>query len=362
VRESETEWWEILHAREPTLSRPYALGMMGWIARVAVCGAGCACLQEREIEESLQTGLARLGYRAVPPITISLKVHQLPQKGLRSQRELAALLEWTACALRPPYESVCLHQKQATSGMGLAAYPIWIVAFEQVRGSEQASLRKRAAGWGEWKQTGSDFLRELAGKQRTPYALRLLRAADLLEEEADIWAILSSSGAMENARSEIEKAARLAQSAAGYIAEATFLTMHLAAVVQNTLQDLFLFSSPTALAGVTLQEMVYLARTGTPPLRLLAARRMAGTDEPASISALSQLLFDTDTPTAETALWALQQMPHSREGRFVPLFIHVFRTLESETEETLFPLRRSLLQALSAAPGETAAAYLSSLA
>lgn len=358
MTESETAWWEILHAREPTLTRPYVLGMMGRIARVAVCETGCACLLERETEISLQTGLARLGYRSVSSPAEAPRIHRLPQKGLRSQRELAALLDWTACIQRPPQSGVCFHRKEVTSGMGLAAYPIWIAAFGQAHRNQQTSLRKQADEWAEWRQAGSDFLRELAGKQRTPYALRLQRAADLLEQEADIWTALSSSSPMNSTRSEIEEAARLALLAAGYIAEATFLTMHIASVVQSTLQDLFVPAPQSSLAGVTLQEMVYLARTGTSPLRLLAARRLAGTDESTSISALSQLLYDTDAPTAETALWSLRQMSGAEQGRFVPLFVHVFRNLEAENAETPFSLREALLRAIAASPGNLGEAFM----
>ena len=59
------------------------------------------------------------------------------------------------------------------------------------------------------------------------------------------------------------------------------------------------------LSGPALQEVIYLARSGSVPFRRLAAMRSAGTNFPQSIATLGQLLFDPIPAIARTALFAL---------------------------------------------------------
>lgn len=224
-------------------------------------------------------------------------------RGLRGQRNMRALLEWLAASFRPPSRGGCVtggpFQPHAE---GLAAYEIWRDAVQR-QGPEQ--ILARAAAWREARNSGTAFLRGLAGAGGSRFSNRLRRAAEWQEEERDLcWS--RPSGAVDSAT--LEDAAGMAREAAHLIGEAVLLRVGLPPIVASTLLEPW--SEP--LDGVALSEMLYLSRTGIRPLRELAARRLGGADQPAASAALLQLLYDGDGRTASTALWSLLRNPTPR--------------------------------------------------
>src|SRR5581483_4112677 len=144
-----------------------------------------------------------------------LRLRHAQSKGGRRANLLAALRRWIAFA---------------------AAYPDRIVT----AGAEDAPVRAAATA----------FLREIAGKSRTPVANRLRRAAAGLEAaqtDEDIGAALLS------------------------LREAALWEMRLPAPALDAL----LLPPSVLLTDVERREMIYLARAGTRALRVLAARRLA---------------------------------------------------------------------------------------
>jgi len=304
------------------------------------------------------------------------------RKGLRSRREALALLEWTACALRPPIAGGCVSlPPPAWNAVGLAAYDLWADLLEQDDGGLKPStepgpehsrracpepaegnrtpntvLHRRALWWLDARRASAAFLRELAGKQRTPWAVRLRRAADLFEEEFSILDAGFSIAAGQNPRSQIpdpewsealRRAGALAAQAMEYVAEAAFLGLRLAPTLRAALQE-----PPDApLRPTDLQEVIYLARAGIRPLRQLAARRLAGSDHPQAIATLTQLLYDPDGPVSETALWALQ---HAAPEQCRRLFEDAFRHAPRDRRNTDQALQRALLFVVTGTPDEDA--------
>lgn len=137
-----------------------------------------------------------------------------------------------------------------------------------------------------------------------------------------------------------------------YIAEAALIGLRLSPDLRETL-----LQSPEApLRGTSLQEVIYLARAGARPLRQLAARRLAGCAEPASIATLTQHLYDRDGPVSETALWALQHLAPPNLGAILAC---AFRDIPLDrTHADVPPIQRALLFVLAAQPDEEACAAL----
>ncbi len=238
------------------------------------------------------------------------------RRGTRSQRELRGLAEWAAAALRPSSRGGCVKGGPlARHAGGLAAYNLWD---EQMRQhGNQATFVTRISTWIQVRRTGAAFLTRLAGKKRSRYANLLRRAAELYEQEAAAhWeparARIQSAGSMvsNETRNTVETARYIAEEAALLVAEAVYTGLKLPPVVVGALLE----DPHELLAGVALNEVIYLARAGARPLRELAARRLAGSDNSSAVSALIQNLYDSDGRTAETALWALLQQP--RPGSF----------------------------------------------
>jgi hypothetical protein len=131
------------------------------------------------------------------------------------------------------------------------------------------------------------FLREIAGRQRTPVAIRLRRAADR-------FASARASEDMEGARHALR--------------EAVFLDLRLPAVVQRAL----LSSPATPLTDVERRELIYLARAGTRDLKVLSARRLAPERPlPDVCGTLEQLAYDADA-WVRAAAKPLPRPDHSR--------------------------------------------------
>jgi hypothetical protein len=232
-------------------------------------------------------------------------------RGLRSHRQLSALAEGVATLFRPAFLAGRGTDSPTEAAVGLAAYDLWadtLRASTAIPAQGHAVFRHQATLWAEAHRTAAAFLYGLAGVQRTAYANRLRRAADLLSREtADHLTpltALSRKAVLQVAPALIEGAVRLAEHAAYLLAEAVFIALHLpAAAVDGLLQPL-----DERLSGMAHQEMLYLARAGTPPLRLLAARRLAGSEGPQVVSTLGQLLYDADYRVQQAAVWALEEI------------------------------------------------------
>jgi hypothetical protein len=269
-------------------------------------------------------------------------------KGRRSIRETNALAGWAAYALRPPLRGGCaLHPAPAWAGVGLAAYELWADALERAvlpesagRASASATAdRPRMLWWLDTRRAAAAFCLELAGKQRTPWAVRLRRAAECFAREAAMLKDETDSSSFILHPSSFRTAAELAAEGTHYVLEAALLGLRLPPELCRTLLE-----PPDApLPGTAQHEMIYLARAGTRPLRQLAARRLAGSHHSQTVATLAQLLYDPDGPTSETALWALERIAPPGRAR---LFADAFRSAPREGRSGGIPLQRALLFAV----------------
>jgi hypothetical protein len=265
----------------------------------------------REWETVATSGTRASGRKKFEP-WVYIRVRRTPgAAGLLSHRQLAALTDGLATMFRPTFLVDRGDSQPAEAAVGLAAYDLWadtLHASSAITASGHAAFRHQADAWNDAHRAAAVFLHGLAGAQRTAYANRLRRAAELLAKETADYltplTILSRKAVPQEAPALMDGAARSAEDAAHLLAEAVFIALHLPAVAVDAL----LQQSGEPLSGMALQEMLYLARAGTPPLRLLAARRLAGSEGPQVVSTLGQLLYDADYRVRQTAIWSLEEI------------------------------------------------------
>lgn len=233
-------------------------------------------------------------------------------RGLRSHRTLRSLLEWVAGSFRAPTNGGCITGGPLEShAEGLAAYDKWsgITADET-----PDRFRERAAVWREARTSGAAYLRGIAGTSRSRFSNLVRRASDLYDAESDLFcepaacASTTSRLSRRQMRDTVTGAVHLAEDAAHLLAEAALLRAGLSITAMIAIIE----SPSESLDGIALNEMLYYARAGTRPVRELAARRLAGAESPAAVSALTQLLCNDDGRVAASALWALLQSPAPR--------------------------------------------------
>ena len=106
-----------------------------------------------------------------------------------------------------------------------------------------------------------------------------------------------------------------------------------------------------------LQDMLYIARSGAPAFRQLAARALGGSDSPGAESALRQLLYDSDSPVSDTAFYSIatrglsdsflhrlyESVPETRLGSPTSLRPQIMYTFSKEQTEAA---REHLIRAM----------------
>src|SRR4051794_28079916 len=100
-------WWRALQHLDSGMTFDYFVGISSAPAELSACAPGCDCRMRFAMERSVRSGVEACGYRIRDEIVPT--VSRSPEKrGLRSHRELRALLEWTAASLRPPTWGGCV--------------------------------------------------------------------------------------------------------------------------------------------------------------------------------------------------------------------------------------------------------------
>jgi hypothetical protein len=309
--------WASVKVLEPTLSYATFMGMTGGAWRTCLCSPACEHLYLDEIDRTLDAGLERIGLRRElkegeqPPYR--LRRSRSPM-GLRSRRELTALTEGLAELLRPPFPGICPELVPITyQGCGLAAYTLWADSLSSAPVQNDNSFnRKRLEQWADAHRAGREFLLELAGKKRTFFANRLRRTGELFQQEVSdcFEPLLSKTAPITQGElvTALHNAQDLAEDAAHILAEGLLPTLGLSPLVVTALME----EPGDSLDGMGLQELLYLARAGSRPLKQLAARRLAGARQRNATSTLGQLIYNPDSAVRETAMWSLRKIdpPH----------------------------------------------------
>lgn len=196
------------------------------------------------------------------------------------------------------------------------------------------------SGLTEWRE----MFRGMAGRQKTPFAVRLHRAADSLSTIHDQIVPLreEESAGKTEILFRLEQAQTQAEAAAQHLTEALLLHME----TPLALREILLASPQTRLSQTELPEIIYLARAGTPLLKMLAARRLAGCAHASAISTLEQLLYDRHPAVAENAFQSLQEIAGKQPDRFCRLYAETLRNVLEEADAGTLPASRWLPFAL----------------
>jgi hypothetical protein len=286
----------------PELDVAEAAMLSGRAWRKAFCSPGCRCAEERSSAESLEDDVARLGLAQSDGPKGGLRRSRGPA-GRRRLRDLDLILELAVWSLRPPVSDWCETRRSCVEvEFGSGIYHLW------VRQSPRPDMRRspRAEQWLEGIRLAAAWLLARAGRQRTPYALRLRRAGEGYSQEADHFRSTSAGEVSD----DVNLALRSSTHATRSLLESALMSAGISANVRALLEE------PPAeeLSGTALQEVVYLARAGRRPIRVLAARRLAGAASAQATATLGQLLWDPYAPLADTALWALGAERHEGYG------------------------------------------------
>lgn len=163
-----------------------------------------------------------------------LRLRKATTKGGIRENYRSALLRWIAFADATPHRALTLRQEDAAH-----------------------------------RQLAADFLREIAGKQRTVFTTRLRHAAVHFAEAEDAFTLAAAYEALR---------------------AALFYELRLPAIVQQAL-----LSPPTEpLNDIARRELIYLARAGTMEMRTLAVRRLQSERHHSdALHTLEQLVYDS---------------------------------------------------------------------
>ncbi len=312
------ELWQYARSVLPSLSYPYFMGMTGLAGRLEFVSLSCRCPETLPPPNELVLGLAALGLAFVEhlqpntagPTTVRRIKGPISR---RSAREIGAAAWMAAELLQPPapHSSGC-ELAIGWKYVGVQAIERLAKALEarsRWTGKARANVLGLVSDWAARIETAGLFCSELAGASRTPYAIRLNRAANLLATAAEVGVELckgleANRLKLAGAASRIQWMADCTTCSAYILIEAACRGDHLAGQMSVVLSE----PATEALGGQDLQEVIYLARSGAPPFRRLAAMRLAGSRSPQSVATLGQLLFDPVPAIARTALFALVEL------------------------------------------------------
>jgi hypothetical protein len=320
-------------------------GLAGVIGALGYCALDCRCHERRIGIERAMTGLPSIGLRPervpgpdgarvqgrrrllfVPddgtPLTVasvtldgqpvaSGSVWSVRRTGpLDASRPATArsLLCLVADLLSPPVSGDCDRHGRRSVALGLAAFDLWLgdlARAQRMSASRRTHATARATAWGQLLAHAGVFLRIVAGGRRTRWARCVRRAAEAadttsgcLAEAADLPTrspVAYGYGRVLRARAAAAEMAQLAADAAFDLAGVD------AVLAQELAADAGTGLTHPALLG----DLVYLARAGYRPLRVLALRRLADSAEPQARATLREMSHDRDPALAGVAAWAL---------------------------------------------------------
>ena len=236
----------------------------------------------------------------------------------RSNRDLATLVRWTAYSLVRQIPHNCLR------GRGIQPLYTNTLAMDALRqsvayGAGRLNVKRLEilhAGWRAGAEGFAALLEVTAGSRRSAFGRRIGQAVDSLRHVAEL---LSSSRQTLLNRTRPSSARRMGcalnlataieeiEFARDCVLEAVQRKAGLPAVTANALIE----PQSVPLTGIAEREVIYLARTATPPFRTLAAHRLGCAESRQATATLKQLLFDSDLTTALVALDSIQMRSDS---------------------------------------------------
>lgn len=309
---ADQELYQQARAVIPSLSYPYFMGMTGLAGRLEFVSLFRACPNTTPTMGELSRGLSTLGLEIQSNILAAgpLSLRRIQGRvGLKSAREIGAVA-WLAAELRsPPTPHRC--SRKNSVGWKLRGKAALSALFEELDAARlSASARQTAldlaSHWRDQLAVAADFCSEIAGTGGTPYARRLMLAADSLYSAST--ALPEAKAAMNRKRSPREAlrmslnfASEELEISGGHLIDSACRGGHLSPVLMSALAE----PTSVVLNWTALQEVIYLARSGSVPFRRLAAMRLAGSNSGQSIATLGQLLFDPTPAIARTALFSL---------------------------------------------------------
>jgi hypothetical protein len=282
--------------------------MLGAAGRTPFCSLDCLCAERKQSGDVDCGKLSRLGLRAVavpsgrgqPTI-----VRSNTPKARKRARELAALGDLAATILSPPMPYFCEKTNQPLC-LTLGSESFKRLADSLSTTDSPNSMFPKTVlmqinAWMESYSVAATFLDGLAGNQSTAYHNRLRMAvSDFSEIVNELRKDSLKSTSMRKAQivSILRDAQEIASDAAAKIIEAICIS----AGIKGDLTGALAGYTDAAKSGKILQEMIYIARSGSSLFKLLAAMRLAQSDRMQSAATLRQLIYDPDSLVALAAM------------------------------------------------------------
>jgi hypothetical protein len=170
----------------------------------------------------------------------------------------------------------------------------------------RVGLAALAEAWAASRERAAEVLERWAGRDRRRVASRMRHAAGVMRERE--LPCLSPLLDLPRRRPGTE-ALRCAHGFAGAASRTCALLGAAAselAMLAPSLEAAWTEPEHEELGPGALGELVFLARAGMPPLRVLACRALAGSSDPLVHATLREVGRSPDQALAATALWALQ--------------------------------------------------------
>ena len=256
-----------------------------------------------------------------------------------------ALLNSSAITMRPAVIGLCPRRAEPTMrGCGRGAIDAFFNSLNTC--SSPAQIRQTITRWKSGFIGAEYVLEGAAGVSKRRSANQLRRAAESCVRAIRILNGIDSNlknlkgtkvQPFDRFRGEFALVAACADDASSLIVEAALSALGVEEALRAAL-----FAEGNA-SGQALEELLYLARSGSPRFRQLAARRLAGVADNRATSVLRQLLYERDSAISDTALHALAQLPATD---FLPMLRNIYPHVPPTRQGSAVSLRASILALL----------------
>lgn len=288
-------------------------GLAGVVGCAAYCGLDCACAEAVLLDDRLQMAHALLDRQgqqlpSMGRLGVSRAMRRVPEVA-KDPFAVRAMVLWMSDLLRPPYEFRCRWAGLTTAATGLDAYVLWLHDLERcvrLSAGRRMGLERRARSWTELRMLGARFCRLLAGARRTRWAECLREAARFMDREIaslnEVPAALHRKRALAEIVGAVERACTEAQSWCPLICDAA---LSLAGIEEPLRSELGAMEHAEP-DRTSLKDLVYLARAGAEPFRVLALRRLAWSDDHQAQATVRESCHDANPRVALTGQWGVR--------------------------------------------------------
>lgn len=334
-----------------SVSYPYFLGTMGALGGFRFCRLDCLCAEKQHPAAPPIAKAAELGVTLHAASGRIIEGPSAPKR--KSFRDAMSLTELVANMRSPALPYLCRRIDQPiwqltgyTAAIGMAAEA------GRVAKLPHRAVKARVESWIRSCDLVKAFLQDLSGKQRTPSAVRLRRASTTFDLAVNgclhpLVALLAQRPKV-NDSSLADQAARLLSETGAILRYAGNHILEAACIISGVdggLACALMLDGDSTLSGTQINELIYLARSASPPFRQLAAESLATAGQAQAVSTLRQLIYDKVTSVALAAATAFKMsMPESWPSTFVRAISDMSEEPSEFPEEVVAGLLLHLVQ------------------